>query len=185
MEVKELEKMEKEIKNEGKFSIRLPETVTKADAVPLFEDALKNNIDPKDIVFYSLATGILKYQYTSSDLNKKQFFHMYWNTDNISVRLEIVSYKQYKKSAKILSLSTKADVETKNKMNEKWSKELQKRGLIQSMNMFEKNIQHTKELIEKGVNKELEEMYFAKLAELKTNLERLLFTINDKLEAKK
>ncbi len=59
---KALEKMEKEIAAEDKVSIQLPEYFRAGDPIPLFADTLNGNTDPKDIVFYSKKTGILKYQ---------------------------------------------------------------------------------------------------------------------------
>ncbi len=119
-----LEKMEKEIAIEGKFSIHLPENIKVYDPVPLFEDALNNNINPKDIVFYSVMTGILKYSREEAEPPKTTSFY-YSNPDNPSVELDIFLNKNSEESpyAKVFSLTTKAKVKHDKKINQEMKKE--------------------------------------------------------------
>lgn len=177
-----LEKMEKEIRNEGKFSVHLPENIKSGDLVPLFEDALKQNIKPEDIVFYSLVTGILRYLNHVTDPYTKVVSYRYFDPDNLSIQLNVeLADKKYRPTTIVGVLSTKADLE-KGKIQ---SKEYRKNKLLRTMNLFEHEIQHIKDLIEKGVDKELEETYLTEIKEIRTSLKLLLDTIDDKLEEKK
>ncbi len=180
-----LKEMEKEIANEGKFSIQLTKNTKEEDAIPLFEDAIKNNIKPEDIIFYSIATGVLKYSHYDTDKLNQIGYYRFENPANSDIHLTVRWRKKESHPATIFGLSTKAEVEAKNKKSENLSKENQKRQLIGSMDMFEKQIQYTKGLIDKGVDKELEKTYFAELEKLKTSLKLLLDTIDDKLETAK
>ena len=82
-----IKEMEKKIAAEkkGKFSIQLPEDIKEGNNIPLFDEAIKNNIKPEDIAFYSTATGILKFNSSKNvdaildngkKVSTKQFF--YW-----------------------------------------------------------------------------------------------------------
>ncbi len=149
-------KMEKEIAAEGKsFSIQLPEKIKVGDIVPFFEDALKNKINPKDIVFYSLATGILRY--TGQEPYSPKRESCFYANSSGSIKLDVYLKKEHPSSAKIYNLSIKADTNIQDPAQE--------------------YIQHIKRLVEVGTDEDLRD--------LRTDLERILFTINDKLEAAK
>ena len=190
LEAEELKKMEEKIGAEGKFSIRLPEKIKIGAGVLYFGDAIKKNINPKDIIFYSLATGILKYTDHGPDQWTKKISYRYNSLDNPSIGLtvELPPKKYY--PAIISDLSTKADIE-KEKVR---SKENRKKVLVDYMDSVEKKIKETNILIKNdgkftygyafgyALDEENKEVYFKKLKDLKPSLERLLFTINDKLE---
>lgn len=60
-----IEGMRKKIESEGKHGILIPEHAVVGDKIPTLIELLKQRkpkINFQDIVFYSLATGILKYQ---------------------------------------------------------------------------------------------------------------------------
>lgn len=186
LEAKELEQMEKEVRTEGKFSIQLPKSIKIGAGAILFGDALKNNIDPKNIVFYSLATGILTYAGHEVDKWTKKNIYSYRNSENPALRLAVeVPQKKYF-PAIISSLSTKATIEAEAK----WLRENRKRVLINYMNKSEQNIQGIKKLVENdgkfplgyALDEELKQVYVTELKELRTNVKLLLETIDDKLE---
>ena len=182
-----IEKMEKEIRaegKEGKISIQLPENIKIGDAVPLFADALKKNkIDPKDIIFYSLATGILKYNrenmYSGGGIIdrviKKDYIYTSKNDPYAHLTITVEKNK-----AKFAAVTTKEDSKKIKEGEEKkdWYKTLLQLG---------DGIRKMKKLIKDKdrVNPELEEKYTIELSDLKNSLESLLHAINDKLEAEK
>src|SRR5258705_11433794 len=84
-----IKKMEKEVSVEGKVSIRLPENMEINDPAPLFAEAIEFGTDPKDIVFYSLATGILKFRDQGKGPSKKTFYN-YNNPDNKDIGLTVL-----------------------------------------------------------------------------------------------
>ncbi|TSC83910.1 MAG: hypothetical protein G01um101413_713 [Parcubacteria group bacterium Gr01-1014_13] len=168
-----LQRMEKEIAAEGKFSIRLTEGIKYKDAFPLFADAIKNNIDPKDIIFYSLATGIMKYdnviEYTPNGIlgrvqGKK---YIYKSKDDSYIELRIWVEKN---KATFDSLTTKEDVE-------KIKRKQEKEDWYTANYELKDNIGKIKKMIKAGINMELDD--------LKNNTESLLQTINEKLKEKK
>ena len=187
----DLKKMEAEIAAEGKLSIRLPENIRRGDNLPLFAEMCEA-IDPKAIVLYSLATGLLRYTKEISDFDGQVTVYTYRNPDNPDVMLQVKLPKKedsvkslLKKKAHqdtVVKITTKADVEAVTEKEKGLTKENQKNKLLRAMNLFEQEIQHIKDLIEKGVDKELEEIYFEELGNKRTSLKLLLDTIDDKLE---
>lgn len=188
LEAEELKKMEKEIAAEGdKFSIQLPENIKIGGGVMLFGDAIKNGFEPEKIVFYSLATGILRYRSHNPDMWTKKNIYKYCDPKKSTVRLAVeLPLKKYY-PAIISSLSTKTTVEA----DEKRLREYQKQALINNINKFKQNIQEIKKSVENdekfpfgcALDEALKQVYVTKLKELRTNLKLLLKTINDKLEA--
>lgn len=167
-----LEKMEKEIAAEGKFSIQLPEDTKGGNDVPLFEDALKKNIDPKDIVFYSLATGIVKYndviEYKGGSfgrIQQKNYSYTSKNDPNIKLIIWVEKNK-----ATFATVTTKEDSKKLKENNEK-------RDWYYANNNLNDNIEKIKRMIRAGIN--------PGLSELKNNVESLLLAINEAQEKKK
>lgn len=179
-----LEKMKKEIAAEGKVGIELPENIAADISVPLFSDALENKINPADIVLYSMATGILKYDgKTTLD---KTILYIYRNHEIDSVWLSLRLFPKKSRPAKILNLFTKAYIE-KKEANEK---EENQRRLINQLDRHKKEIQNINKIVESGRTGDYglyfvkalgKEKYFEKLKEIKTNAENLLAAVNDKL----
>ncbi len=116
--------MEDEIKKERKFSIRLPEDIKEEAELPWFEEALKNNIKPRDIVFYSLATGILKFTNHEQNTPKSESYY-YNNPENLSIMLDIFVNKSDKEKPypQVFKLVTKAKVESDKKKMQEIAKE--------------------------------------------------------------
>ena len=187
-----LEKMKKEIAAEGaegkiKFSIELPEDIKIGAGVLYFGNAIKKN-NPEDIVFYSLATGILKYTNHGPDQWTKKISYKYNSPNNPSIGLTVELPPKKYFPATISGLSTKADVE-KEKI---WLIKSRKRELANFFDGEREKIEKIKNIVEnngKGKffynylsDQELKEDYLTEVRGLKTSLENLLFTINDKLE---
>ena len=169
-----LKKMETEIAAEGKFSIRLPEDIKYQDTVPFFEDALKNPaIGPKDVVFYSLATGVLKYNSVISHPSgpgggmKQEKTYIYKSKNNPHIELKIWVEKN---KATFADITTKIDAE-------KIKEDKEKRDWLATNYELKDNIGKIKKMIKAGINMELDD--------LKNNVESFLQTINDELEKKK
>ncbi len=169
-----LQKMEKEIAAEGKFSIRLPEEIKHGEVVPFFEDALKNpDIGSKGVVFYSLATGILKYNDEMSPPSgpggemkqEKTYTYKSKNDPNIELKIWVEKNK-----ATFAGVTTKDDAK-------KIKGDKEKRDWHAANYELKDNIGKIKKMIKAGINMELDD--------LKNNVENLLQTINDERKKKK
>jgi hypothetical protein len=168
-----IKKMEKEIADEGKFSIRLPENIEWGKPVPFFEDAIKNNINPKDIVFYSLATGIVKFNEvtiirnpSSNQIQNKKFIYVGKNEPKIKLEIWLEKNK-----ATFDSINTKEDAE-KIRLNE------EKRDWSYAVSNLKTSSEKIKGIIKSGkIDHDLDD--------LKKTTENLLQTINKKMKEKK
>lgn len=180
-----IKRMVEKIEAEKKFSIRLPEDIKQDDLVPLFEDAINNNIDPKDIAFYSLATGILNFTHIQEpNLPKIKYFY-YNNPEDKNVELEIFMNLSTQEGlrATVQNLSTKAKAENDRKLN----RENQKQSFNHLMLRCEEDIQDVTEVIEKHLptdllSEEMKEAYINKLKTVKANAEHLVSSIDKKLK---
>lgn len=86
-ETESLERMRKQIEEEGKHGILVPDKIGDNTEIPKFLELLRKN-DPKDIVFYSLATGILRNNENRQDNPTKTYTYK-----NLSSSLTITSPK--------------------------------------------------------------------------------------------
>lgn len=178
LEAAAIRRLEQKInKEEGVFSLRLPENIKEDDEVPFFKDAVNNpEFGPKKIVLYSLATGILRYCETGPQTSKSDFFYKYNDPENNPVGITVLYNKKEKPPARINIISTKSDAERVRSQSEEFEK-------IKLTNIFDKeqeNIRDITQLIETGVIPPAEDLH-----DLKTDVERLLFVINERLEEKK
>ena len=164
-----LQRMEQEIAAEGKFSIQLPEDIKLGNAVPFFADALKNpDIGPAGVVFYSLATGIVKYDHVIVRIAGQTKSYVYKSKADSHIKLMIGVEKN---KAAFESVTTKEDAKKIKSAKEKSDWHLATYEL-------KDNIEKIKKIIKDGtLNPELDD--------LKKNTESLLQTINDEQKKKK
>ena len=184
-----LEKMKKEIAAENvedkpKLSFELPKNIKiGADVklfLELFVDAIKNpKFGPENIVFYSLATGILKYDnvitYSNSDfiinrVTSKEYVYASKNDPYINLTISVEKNK-----AKITGVTTK---EESKKIKEDEEKKDWYKTFIQLGDAARK----MEKLIKAGVNQKLKEKWLLELSDLKKISKSLIGAIDDELE---
>ncbi len=90
------DEMRSSLELEGKFSIRLPEDIypfSTSKEFPIldtFKNAIKSNVKPEDIAFYSQKTGIVRY--VSSDKSWNGPLYNYQNREHPHVKFTIKIY---------------------------------------------------------------------------------------------
>jgi hypothetical protein len=183
----ELKKIKKEVAAEGNVGIEIPQNTKAGNLIPVFSDVVKSGgIGPEDVVFYSLATGILKYTNQELDRWTKKISYTYSNPDNRSVQLQIELPKK-NNPALIIYISTKADIEEKEKKDKRSSYEY----LILSIDRHSERIANIGRDLKDGKYDYREqyqqfdgsrEAYLQKINNLKINTENLLAAINKKLK---
>ena len=135
-----LKEMEKEIAAEGDLvGIELPKNPKSGDIIPLFAAAIEIKTKLDNIVLYSLATGILRYQTNSAQKINTEYYYSFYNPDIDSIGLTVLLDKKRKDhQAAVSTLFTKTDVENR----EIRAKETRKKNLVSYMNGFEKKLKN-------------------------------------------
>ena len=168
-----IKEMVQEIMAEGSFTtIPLLENIKVGDTIPLFADALslKNKTgDPDGIVFYSLATGILKHS----------------RDDDFPIRVNEDSYYRYKNNSYNLEITlNKKTAEARVASLTSCDKVQDQQYLTTSIARVESIITGAGDVTSRMDKAEIES-YLLKLKELKEKLDNLIQDLENKSEPEK
>ena len=174
-----LKKMQKEIAadEKGLTGIQLPEDIKFGDIVPLFEDALnfnkKKEDNPDGIVFYSLATGILKHEQNDVypyAINKEHYYRYANGPYYLCITLD-----KNTKKATVTDFSTKETIEELDKIDKNEDQRYLTVAITKIATSI-KNINNLKSQIDQNTMKS----YLPKLEELQAELNKLIRNLEEK-----
>lgn len=184
-----IKEMQAEIADERALGVEVPKGIQEGGILPLFAETCEAT-EPKDIILWSLATGLLRYSEEENEAWSPTISYTYNNLNNPDVKIIVKLPKKetlvkslLKKRippATIGEISTLTDVE--NKENETVEKKEQR--LVTSLNKLNANTQSLEKMIKAGTGDKPMEVYTAELNDLKIALEHLLLIVNDELEKK-
>jgi len=182
--------MQAEIADERALGVEVPKDIQEGDVLPFFAETCKATY-PKDIILWSLATGLLRYSGEEDEVWSPAISYTYSNINNPDVKI-IVKLPKKETSAKLLfkkkispatidKISTLADIENK----ENKSAEKKEQQLVTLLNKLNAIIQSLEKIIKAGIGDKPMEIYQAELNDTKTAVERALFIVNEEIDKNK
>lgn len=167
-----LENMRKKIEAEKKHGIFLQEGIKEGDKILGFVELIKQKINPGDIAFYSVATGVL----THLAGNKKTSFYIYGN-DGGSNQLYFTCERQ-------TAVVSRFDTEEKRKKRKEREEEENKKDVVRSMYRAEEEINYVNKKTFPMDNFTIKEC-LPQIKELKRKLDILVQELETRVESEK
>ncbi len=189
-EVAAIKEMQAEIVDERALGVEVPKNIREGETLPNFAETCEAAY-PKDIILWSLATGLLRYSGTENEAWSPTTSYTYRNVNFPDVKIVV---KLPKEEASVTSLfKTKTtpaivvEISTLNDFENKKRQSIEKKEehLITSVNKLSADIQSLEKIVKVGIGDKPTETYRTELNDLKTALERLLFITNEELEKNK